>query len=148
MDDGNGLACVVARELTRDAIWEALNERRCYATTGDRILLDFTLNDAPMGTDLAVDLKAYGPRNFTMRVAGTHRIDSIELLRNNKVVYSATPRSDVWEGEWTDTESLAALALTPTFPHDRPFVFYYLRVRQGNRQSAWASPIWLTDRKR
>ena len=148
VDDGNGLACVAARELTRSAIWEALNERRCYATTGDRILLDFTMDHAPMGTDLAVDLADYGPRNFTMRVAGTHRIDSIELLRNNRVVYSTAPKSDVWVGEWTDTESLATLALTPTFPHDRPFVFYYLRVRQGNRQSAWASPIWLTDRKR
>ena len=147
VDDGNGLACVMARELTRDAIWEALHERRCYATTGDRILLDFTLNDAPMGTDLAVDLAEFGPRHFAMRVAGTYRIDSIELLCNNEVVYTTHPQSDVWEGEWTDTESLSALALMPTFPDDRPFVYYYLRVTQGNRQTAWASPIWLTDRK-
>ena len=145
VDDGNGLACVVARELTREAIWDALNERRCYATTGDRILLDFTMNDAPMGTDLAVDLAEYGPRRFAMRVAGTYRIDSIELLRNNEVVFRNSPGSDVWEGEWTDSESLAGLAIKPTFPHDRPFVFYYLRVTQGNRQLAWASPLWLTD---
>lgn len=148
VDDGNGLACVVARELTRDAIWQALNERRCYATTGDRILLDFTMNDEPMGSDLSVDLAQYGPREFTMRVAGTYRIDSIELLRNNEVVYSADPRSDIWEGEWTDIDPLSEIALTPSFPDDRPFVFYYLRVRQGNRQTAWASPIWLTARTR
>lgn len=148
VDDGNGLACVMATELTRDSIWQALNERRCYATTGDRILLDFTMNDAPMGSDLSVDLAQCGPREFTMRVAGTYRIDAIELLRNNEVVFQAHPGSDVWEDRWTDSDSLPEIALTPTFPHDRPFVCYYLRVTQGNRQMAWASPIWLTDRKR
>ena len=146
VDDGNGLACVAATELTRDAIWQALHDRRCYATTGDRILLDFTMNEQPMGTDLPVDLQGYGPRRFAMRVAGTYRIDAVELLRNNDVVFTAKPASDVWEGEWTDAEPLAALALAPTFPNDRPFVCYYLRITQGNRQMAWASPIWLTDR--
>lgn len=148
VDDGNGLACVMARELTRDAIWQALHERRCYATTGDRILLDFTLNGAPMGSDLAVDLAQYGARRFTMRVAGTYRIDSVELLRNNEAVFQARPATDVWEAEYTDTDPLPGLALAPTFPNDRPFAFYYLRVTQGNRQTAWASPIWLTSQSR
>ena len=145
VDDGNGLACVIAPTLTRDAIWQALYERRCYATTGDRILLDFTMNGVPMGSDLAVDMAQYGSRQLAMRVAGTYRIDRIELLRNNEVVFSVHPGSDVWEGEWSDAEPLAALALTPTYSYDRPFVFYYLRVTQGNRQMAWASPIWLTN---
>ena len=121
VDDGNGLACVIAPTLTRDAIWQALYERRCYATTGDRILLDFTMNDAPMGSDLAVDLAQYGSRQFAMRVAGTYRIDRIELLRNNEVVFDTCPNGDVWEGTWTDAEPLAALALTPTYSYDRTF---------------------------
>ena len=82
-----------------------------------------------------------------MRVAGSYRIDRIELLRNNEVVFDTCPDDDVWEGVWTDTEPLAPLALTPTYSYDRPFVFYYLRVTQGNRQMAWSSPIWLTGRE-
>ena len=54
VNDGNGLACVVAPKLTRAAIWQALYDRRCYATTGDRILLDFTSDDKPMGSDNTV----------------------------------------------------------------------------------------------
>ena len=100
-----------------------------------------------MGTDLAADIKEYPPRRFAMRVAGTYRIDQVELLRNNEVIFCSEPGSDVWEGEWTDAEPLEGLVLKPTFPDDRPFVFYYLRVTQGNRQSAWASPIWLTGRE-
>jgi hypothetical protein len=150
VDDGNGLACVAASDLTRDAIWQALYERRCYATTGDRIVLDFAMEVAPsgcqpMGTDLPVNLAEVGPRTFRARVAGTYRIDGIEILRNNEVVYHTHPGKKVWEGEWTDDEPLVPIALAPTFSYDRPFVFYYLRVRQGNRQQAWASPIWLTQ---
>jgi hypothetical protein len=161
LNDGNGLACVVAPRLTRDAIWQALHDRHCYATTGDRILLDVRLHlpDAaapgpgagaghPMGTDLPVDLGAAGRRRFVLRVAGTHRLDAVELLRNNRVVFTAHPEGEDWQGEWTDGAPLAPLALAPTFAGDRPFVFYYLRVRQRNRQVAWSSPVWLTQAPR
>ena len=145
VNDGNGLACVQATALTRTAIWDALYERRCYATTGDRILLDATMDGHPVGTDLPVDLAAYGARRFHVRVAGTYRIDTVEILCNSQVVYTARPAGDVWEGEWTDAAPLAPLAIAPTFDDDRPFVFYYVRVTQANRQIAWASPFWLTQ---
>ena len=145
VNDGNGLSCVIATEKTRDAIWQALYDRRCYATTGDRIVLDFRLNGQPMGSDLPVDLAAGGSRHIEVRAAGTHRIDRVEIIRNNEVVFEVEPGREVWEGEWTDDGDLAELAFEPTFDYDRPFVYYYLRVRQGNRQMAWASPIWLTQ---
>jgi Protein of unknown function (DUF3604) len=143
VNDGNGMACVMATELTRDAIWLALWERRCYATTGDKILLDFSMNDHPLGSDIAADLTSAEPRTFRMRVAGTYCVNKVEIIRNNEVVFIAEPGKDVWEGEWTDNSLLNPIA--PTFDYDRPFVFYYMRVTQGNYQMAWASPIWLTQ---
>ncbi len=148
VNDGNALACVMATELTRDAIWQALYERRCYATTGDRIVLDFSMNGHPMGTDIPVELDGMEPRSFLLRVAGTYRIDLVEIIRNNEVVFSAEPGKDTWEGEWTDNDSLSPIAFEPTYSYDSPFVFYYMRVTQGNRQKAWASPIWLTQSNR
>ncbi len=145
VNDGNGLACVVAPELTREAIWQALSDRRCYATTGDRILLDFTIDGLPMGSDNAADLGSVDPRRLRMRAAGTASFTRVEVIRNNQVVFSADPQSDVWEDEWTDTADLAPVAFAPTFPDDRPFVYYYLRVFQANRQRAWSSPIWFTQ---
>ena len=146
VNDGNGLACVQATDLSRDAIWQALYDRRCYATTGDRILVDFTLDGHPMGTDTPVDLATYGVRRCMMRVAGTSAIDLVEIVRNNQVVFAARPGADSWEEEWIDAAPLLSVALSPTFDHDRPFVFYYLRVTQANRQLAWGSPVWLTQR--
>ena len=150
VNDGNGLACVLAPELTRDALWQALWERRCYATTGDRILLDFRLEaggrEVGMGADVDVDLGKAGPRRLTIRAAGTERIERVEVLRNNQVVYVTQPLTEDWRGEWVDEAPLADLAIPPAFAGDRPFVFYYMRLWQRNRQQAWSSPIWLTQR--
>jgi hypothetical protein len=153
VNDGNGLACVIAPELTRDAIWQALYDRHCYATTGDRILLDFRLTVEeghgsaiyPMGSDVAVDLGATVHRTLALRVAGTHQLERVEILRNNQVVFSTSPGTEDFSATWTDSDPAASVTLDPTFPQDRPFLYYYLRVRQKNRQQAWSSPIWLTQ---
>ena len=50
-----GLAAVRAPALTREAIFDALHARRTYGTTGQRILLDFRVNDAPMGSEIALE---------------------------------------------------------------------------------------------
>ena len=41
---GSGRAVVLAEALTREAVFDALHARRCYATTGAPIVLDFTVN--------------------------------------------------------------------------------------------------------
>jgi len=45
-----GLAAVVAPERTSDVIFSALRDRLTYATTGERIILDVSLNGTPMGS--------------------------------------------------------------------------------------------------
>src|SRR5690606_34980091 len=47
-----GLAVVKATELSREAIFDALRNRRTYAVTGDRIDLDFHLNGRIMGQEM------------------------------------------------------------------------------------------------
>lgn len=72
-----GLTCALASELTREAIFEALQSRRCYATTGERILLDVTCADSTMGEQLELS----GPPSIDVGAWGTRGIESIELLR-------------------------------------------------------------------
>ncbi len=79
---GIGRAGVWARECTREAIWEALLARRTYATTGDRIELDFQIEGAPMGSVIQVD----SPVDVDVTVVGSHAIDRVELLQNGYVV--------------------------------------------------------------
>jgi len=80
---GEGLAGVWARELTRESIWEALQARRTYAVTGDRIGLQFTLNGHPMGA--AIPQAAQ--RNLNVRVDAMDEIAQVEVVKNGRVVH-------------------------------------------------------------
>ena len=47
---GEGIMAALCPELSRQAIFEAINARRTYALTGDRIEVDFTVDGAVMGS--------------------------------------------------------------------------------------------------
>ena len=79
---GGGLMACYAEGLTRRALWEAFQQRRVYGVTGDRIELDFRVEDAWMGEAIA---KA-GTVRALVRVRGCDALDRIELLRNNRVI--------------------------------------------------------------
>lgn len=79
---GQGVMACLARELTRDGLWDAFRSRRVYGVTGDRIELNFTVNDAPMGSILPSAPK----RKIEVAVRGWDAIDRIELLRNGRVI--------------------------------------------------------------
>ncbi len=75
-----GLMAVRADSLTRDALWEAFVERRCYGTTGARILLDINVDGSPMGAEVTVD----GTPNIEIDVQGTAPIQEIDLFRGSE----------------------------------------------------------------
>ena len=79
-----GLGAVMAPERSRDALFDAMKARRTYATTGDRIILDVSLNGAGMGerTDFATE------RTLRGRVIGTAPIDTVTVFRNDEPVWS------------------------------------------------------------
>ena len=72
-----GVAAVRAPELTREAVFDALYGRRTYGTTGARILLDFTVDGAPMGSEITAD----GPPRLHVEAHGTDVIESVQILR-------------------------------------------------------------------
>src|SRR5204862_48122 len=49
-----GLTAVQAKARTREAILEAIRERRCYATSGVPIYLDLRAGEHPMGSEIEV----------------------------------------------------------------------------------------------
>ena len=75
-----GLAAVSAGDLIREEIFDGLYHRRTYATTGAKILLDFSINGSPMGQRVTV---AGSPR-LTLEAHGTNLIERVEILRYSK----------------------------------------------------------------
>lgn len=88
---GCGRTGVWAESLTRDGIWEAIQARRTYALTGDRIELQFSINGSPMGSVIS---EHTDERNIEIAVIGGGPIDYVELVKNNKAIHrvSATDR--------------------------------------------------------
>ncbi len=126
---GSGLVAVLADELTREAVFGALHARRCYATTGTRLLLDFSVNGRPMGS--TVPLARGTGREVFIRAVGTTQLRLVEVVRNGLEVCAHRTRGRVCELSVQDDEEVEG----PTF--------YYVRVTQADGEMAWSSPVWL-----
>lgn len=141
-----GAMCVQASALTRRALFKAMYERRTTATTGARILLSYTLNGQPMGAEcnLADIPELALQRELAVKACGTAPISRVDILRNNRVVYvhRGTGALDL-EFVWSDAQPLAEIWMPPALHCARPFLFYYVRAIQTDREAAWASPVWI-----
>jgi len=90
-----GLAAVVAAKLNRNTIFDAMKTRATYATSGERIVIDFTLNGQPMGARAP----SSPSRLLKAQVAGTAPLDRIEVVRNGRTIYG----QDLISGEMRGT---------------------------------------------
>jgi len=80
---GHGRLAVRAPELTRKAIWDAIFKRRTIALTGDKIEIDFYLNDGFIGDVIRQPAEK---RELRFQIKGGGSIRTIELLRNEEVL--------------------------------------------------------------
>lgn len=79
---GDGKLAVWADKKDRESIWAAINNRHTYAVTGDRIVCDFSVNDAPMGSSIT----APGRRTISLHAEGGYWLDKIVVYKNLKAI--------------------------------------------------------------
>lgn len=129
----DGLAGVRGAKLDRETIFHALEQRATYATTGARVLLEFSVNGQTMGGSA----KGNGaPRVIRAVVYGEAPVSEVAVIRGDPRQPAHTfafnpPSLDPGELTWTDNSDLT----TPAF--------YYLRVVQVDHHLAWSSPVWV-----
>ncbi len=90
---GEGITGIWAEALTPQALFEGIKNRRTIAATGDRISLEFTLNGCPLGSELSPTSR----RNVEIAVEGDDSVETIELLRNGRIVKRFFPEDLVTE---------------------------------------------------
>ncbi len=118
---GSGITGVYAGKLDAESIFAALLAGRSYATTGARILLDFSRVDEDM------------PPVFRLEVHGTAALERIDVLRGDRIIDSInTTALDIT----TEVEDPAC----PTGDSA-----YYLRIVQSDGDYAWSSPIQIRN---
>jgi hypothetical protein len=123
---------VLARELTRRAIFDALRQRRNYAVFNARIVLDFKINEHCMGEEIEVE----GKPRIVAEVQGTDKIEEVVVVRDGSVIHTLRPGTPEAKLDFVDD----------AFPGNS---YYYVRVIQSdkdehaNASHAWSSPIWV-----
>lgn len=78
-----GLTGIYAANLTLEAFYEALQARRCYATTGARIILHVDADGYPLGAAYTTS----APPSIKVSVTGTAPLESLELYRGLEKIY-------------------------------------------------------------
>jgi hypothetical protein len=106
-----GLTCYFMPELTRDALFEALRQRRHYGTTGARIFMDLhatfdqpvtAFSDDPLlgpAHETAVQRAAMGdiirpgrvPMRLSADVIGTAPVERVDIIHGTKVAQTVRP---------------------------------------------------------
>jgi hypothetical protein len=129
----DGLTGVRGPRLDRETVFHALEQRATFATTGARVLLDFTINGQGMGGTVKAGA---APRAIKATVYGEAPVAEVAVIKGNPRQPAHTftfnpPTLDPGELAWTDSDELGSPA------------FYYLRVIQVDHHLAWSSPIWV-----
>lgn len=122
-----GLCAIWAESLTRESLFSALKQRRCYGTTGARIIVRFSIAGQPMGSAVTVN---GAPLQAAMEVHGTHELKSVELVTAGRTVQSLP----IARG--ADHLSTAVELSPEKGSH------FYLRIAQFDGERAWTSPIF------
>ncbi|MFW5925728.1 MAG: CehA/McbA family metallohydrolase [Myxococcota bacterium] len=117
-----GLTAVQAQDCTRQAVYQALIARRCYATSGAKILMDLTADGHPMGSVL----RANGRVDIRVEAVGETDLCSIEVLGPDGVIACVQAH-----GQSAELETRLA---TP---------WLYARVTQRDGEMAWTSPVFV-----
>jgi hypothetical protein len=126
-----GLTAAPMPELRRRHLIDALRERKTWATTGARILLEFEVSGVPMGDEGEAD-----EIEVTARVHGVEELQRLEIIRDGDVVWTEEIEGLDAELEWSDPEPVEGRT------------WLYLHVIQRDGEEAWSSPVWLNGREK
>ncbi len=123
----SGYAVALVERPGREAIVEAFRARRCFAAT-DNIALVVKCADHLMGEEFQLA----GQPTLEIRAAGTAPITRLDVVRNNRYVFSTEPKRETLDLKWTDAN-----------PPSEPVSYYYVRILQADGNLAWSSPMWI-----
>lgn len=139
-----GLTAIISTEHSRNALFEAVYNRSCYATTGERIIMGLYLAGQPMGKELSTAEKPglMVNRHLSGYVAGTSNLSRVEIIRNDKIIKTFECNGYSHEFIYDDMTPIEKVVLDNK-DKKPPFIFYYLRAVQEDGHMAWSSPIWV-----
>jgi len=124
-----GLAAIVSDDLSREGVLAALRARRCYATSGPRILLRFALGSTRMGGVIRASDAVTAP--LFVQAIGAAGLKTIEIVARGERITTIDAGGEL--------EFAASAAFKELVSGD----WIYVRVVQVDGGMAWSSPIFV-----
>ena len=122
-----GATGVWATENTREAIFDALKQRRCFAYMGnDRVYLDFRINGHYMGEEFSIDPDE--EKSIWIDFRCNEKIESVTLVKNcqDHVILYGRGTQTIFD-----------------YRQETPCDCYYVRAITEKGRYCWSSPIWV-----
>lgn len=127
---GKTWTVALARELSREAILDALWSRRTYSTADRNLQLNFTVDGEDMGARIARRAGTYTCLVTLQDPDPDHVIDRIDLFLDGRL--AATEKPKLAKYAWS---------VPVDFGPGRHYVF--VRVKQPGEKTTWSSPVWV-----
>lgn len=131
---GSGQTGVLVDNPDREAIFDAIAARRCFAVTGERLLACTELDGQPMGS--VVDAHRLSTRpTLRVSVASFLPIEQVLVYRNGDLADRImTGDTTQLELDWHD----------PAY-NKADKASYFAKVIRADGEQAWTSPIWINS---
>lgn len=126
-DASRARTVILAETLTEEALYDAMKDRRVYATQDSDLTVYYTLNGAVMGSIL--------PKSEEAEITVFLSDPTDEAIGNVEVV---TDKGEVLAQQWVETPT-KMLELSVPGGHG----YYYLRITQPDGDVAVTAPVWM-----
>jgi len=83
----HGLMACLANSNSKEDLWDAMINRRVYGVSNERIQLDFTIDDQPMGSLI----KGRKSSQLKLDIIGSNALDRVEFVADNQVIEIIAP---------------------------------------------------------
>jgi len=155
-----GLTAIVSSGFSRENIFSAIRNRRCYATTGAKIYLKFEAlyGTIPIKTGTHFTQTKTNSTNATpdqsisfrfRALSDKSNISKLEIVKievdnftNNRSIYDSSRGAIADYGSDTGVLTFNETEIANQGVEGKEFC-YYLKVTQFDGHTAWSSPIWI-----
>ncbi|WP_242955406.1 S-layer homology domain-containing protein [Flavonifractor sp. An52] len=124
---------ILTGDFSQEGIYQAIRDRRIYATEDKNLEIQYTLNGEMLGSiieevpnEAAINVSVYDPDD-------SDSISKVEVVVNSGAVAYT----------WDNPTELASGELKCTIPAN--YSYYFIRVTQGDGDLAVTAPVWVGE---
>ena len=130
--NSNDARCVVlAEDLTEENVYDAIYNRRAYATEDRNLAVSYTVNDRLLGS-IITEM----PEELKVRVEFSDP-DATDRVVKIEVVVDSGKTAYVWNDVDDFADGVVEATLTPEYR------YYYIRITQADGNLAFTAPVWV-----